>query len=126
MSYLIALYVYYHGNNLARFGFVKGSQEIKDQNQGLRTIEDIQYSGVLPQQNIEIMKQQAQVRAANNYEEMMRQAIIKSQQQSYQLYQRGLVKNDLIERTPDGLLEEYDDAMSGSIDMGFFDELNGF
>ena len=31
MSYLIGLYVYYHGNNLAMFGFVKGSEEIKNQ-----------------------------------------------------------------------------------------------
>lgn len=123
MSYLIGLYVYYHGNNLAAFGFVKGSQEIKDQNKGLRTYEDIKYSNIIPEHDIEIMKRQEEVRNANNYEEMMRQAIIESQRQSMTLQQHGLVRNKVLESTPDGLLDDlyYDNDM----DMSFFDELNG-
>ncbi len=124
MSYLMCLYVYYHGNNLYKYGIVKGSKEIKEENKGL-TYDDIQYSGIIPQKDLDIMKQQEEFRKQNNYEEMMRQAILKSQKESLLLSKKGLSQNDIIENTPDGLLDEiYED--NGQIDMSFFNELNGF
>lgn len=124
MSYLICLYVYYHGNNLYKYGIVKGSKEIKEENKGL-TYDDIQYSGIIPQQDLEVIKQQEKFRKENNYEEMMRQAILKAQKESLILSKKGLAQNDIIENTPDGLLDEiYED--NGQIDMSFFNELNGF
>ena len=123
MSYLIGLYVYYHGNNLAMFGFVKGSEEIKNQNRGL-TYEDIRMSDLIPERDLEIMRRQEQVRAENNYEELMRQALINSQRESYHMMQRGLITNSTMEATPDGMLDEmFDD---GDMNMSFFDELNSF
>lgn len=124
MSYLIGLYVYYHGNNLPAFGFIKGSQEIADQNQGLRTLDDIKYSDILPQHEIEVMQRQEQVRQENDYESLMRAAIIQSQQESYKLQRRGFVQNDVLDNTPDGMLDELYEG--SDMDMGFFDELNGF
>ena len=71
------------------------------------------------------MKQQEEFRKENNYEEMMRQAILKAQKESLILSKKGLAQNDIIENTPDGLLDEiYED--NGQIDMSFFNELNGF
>ena len=124
MSYLMTLYVYYHGNNLYKYGIVKGSKAIKEENKGL-TYEDIQYSNILPRENIEVLKQQETFRKENNYEEMMRQAILKSQKESLLLSKKGLTHNDVIENTPDGLLDELYEA-DGQIDMSFFNELNGF
>lgn len=124
MSYLIGLYVYYHGNNLAMFGFVKGSEEIKDQNQGLRGVDDIKYSGLIPEKNIEIIRRQEEVRKENNYKELMRQAIINSQRESFVMQQKGLINNSVIEDTPEGILDEL--YMDDEIDMSFFDEMNGF
>ena len=55
----------------------------------------------------------------------MRQAILKSQKESLLLSKKGLTHNDVIENTPDGLLDELYEA-DGQIDMSFFNELNGF
>jgi hypothetical protein len=124
MSYLIGMYVYYHGNNLAMFGFVRGSQEIKEQNKGIDIYDDLKYSDIIPQQDLDILKRQEETRKANDYDELMRKALIASQQESYQLTQRGLVNNNIIENTPDGLLDEmYDNS---EIEMSFFDELNQY
>ena len=46
MSYLMAMYVYYHGDNLLAFGLKKGSQEIDNQNQGL-TFDESTYTYTL-------------------------------------------------------------------------------
>lgn len=126
MSYLIALYVYYHGNNLTRFGIVKGSEGIKNPNQGMkRTLDDIKYSDILPASEIETIKAREQVMKENNYEEMMKKALLNSQKNSMTLHQRGLVQNDLLDETPDGVLDDLYDS-DGTIDLSFFDELNGF
>ena len=124
MSYLMTLYVYYHGNNLYKYGIVKGSKAIKEENRGL-TYEDIEYSHIIPHENLEVMKQQEEFRKENNYEEMMRQAILKSQRESMLLSKKGLSHNDTIENTPDGLIDELYEG-DGQIDMSFFNELNGF
>ena len=126
MSYLIALYVYYHGNNLGRYGIVKGAEGIKNQNQGLKTsYDDVKYSNLLPPSEVESMRIREQVMKENNYEDMMRKAILESQRDSITLHQRGLVNNTLLNETPDGVLDDLYDG-GGSIDLSFFDTLNGF
>lgn len=123
MSYLIAMYVYYHGNNLAMFGFIKGSQEIENQNKGL-DYRDIKYSKIIPEADIRVMEEQEKVREENDYAKMMREAIIKSQNESAMLARSGLVHNEVISNTPEGFIDDFDDG--GTMDMDFFDEINGF
>ncbi|MDD3172132.1 MAG: hypothetical protein PHF63_00435 [Herbinix sp.] len=55
MSYLMCLYVYYNGNNLSRFGFVRGEiPDEADQNKGLTYDEVINY---LPEETREVFKE---------------------------------------------------------------------
>ena len=124
MSYLIAMYVFYHGNNLAAFGFIKGSKEIEKQNEGIRTYEDLQYSGILSQHDVNIIKNQERVRKENDHEALMRQAIRKSQEESIELRKRGLTQNKVLDSTPVEIIDDTYDT--GEIELSFFDELNGF
>jgi hypothetical protein len=124
MSYLIGMYVWYHGNNLTAFGIVKGSREIENQNQGLkRTVEDIENMDILPADTIATMKKQEQVRKENDYEKIMREALIKAQRQSLELHKKGLVENPTLDRSQEVQLEEI--YGNNNIDMSFFDEMNG-
>lgn len=124
MSYLIGMYVWYHGNNLAAFGIIKGSREIENQNQGLkRTVEDIENMDILPADTIATMKKQEQVRKDNDYEKIMREALIKAQRQSLELHKKGLVENPTLDRSQEVQLEEI--YGNNSIDMSFFDDMNG-
>lgn len=124
MSYLIGMYVWYHGNNLAAFSIIKGAKEIENQNRGLkRTVEDIENMDILPADTIATMKKQEQVRKENDYEKIMREALIKAQRQSLELHKKGLVENPTLDKSQEVQLEEiYGD---NNIDMGFFDEMNG-
>lgn len=122
MSYLIGLYVYYHGNNLPMFGFVKGSQEIKEQNQGLTRPEDINLHN-LPDSVVEDLKTVLN-RKEDNYYDMMKQAVLQSQQESLKLSNAKLTHNMTIDNTPDHVIEDYTD-MGSSINLDFFDQLNG-
>ena len=99
MSYLIALYVYYHGDNLPMFGFVKGSQEIKNQNQGLTRPEDVDLRN-LPESVVGDLKQTLS-KKNDNYYDMMRQAVLQSQQESLRLANAKLAHNQTIDNTPD-------------------------
>lgn len=122
MSYLIALYVYYHGNNLAMFGFVKGSQEIKNQNEGLTRPEDVDLRN-LPESVVGDLKQTLS-KKNDNYYDMMRQAVLQSQQESLRLANAKLAHNQTIDNTPDHVMDDYTDT-TGSISMDFFDQMNG-
>lgn len=124
MSYLIGMYVWYHGNNLAAFSIIKGSREIENQNQGLkRTVEDIENMDILPADTIATMKKQEQVRKENDYEKIMREALIKAQRQSLELHKKGLVENPTLDKSQEVQLEEI--YGNNNIDMSFFDEMNG-
>lgn len=124
MSYLIGMYVWYHGNNLTAFGIVKGSRDIENQNQGLkRTVEDIENMDILPADTIATMKKQEKVRKENDYEQIMREALIKAQRQSLELHKKGLVENPTLDRSQEVQLEEI--YGNNNIDMSFFDEMNG-
>ena len=122
MSYLIALYVYYHGNNLISFGIVKGMQSTDPQNKGMRRSEEIDPTLVSPELIQQVQKQEEYERQAS-FDEIMRNAIKNSQRESYNMYQAGISKSDVFMNTPDAIIEEQND---GDIDLDFFNTLNGF
>ena len=122
MSYLIALYVYYHGNNLISFGIVKGMKSTDPQNKGLKRSEEIYTTLVSPELIKEFQKQEEFDRKAT-FEDIMRNAIKDSQRNSFTIHQAGISNSDIFEKTPDAVIEEDND---GSIDLDFFNTLNGF
>lgn len=118
------MYVWYHGNNLSMWGIVKGAKEIENQNQGLhRSVEDIENMDILPADTIATMKKQEKVRKENDYEQIMREALIKAQRQSLELHKKGLVENPTLDKSQEVQLEEI--YGNNNIDMSFFDEMNG-
>ena len=125
MSYLICLYVYYHGNNLGRFGFEKGSQEITNQNQGTYRPTDVTNLNVTDEVKSVIQTQlEKEQNTPDDYFELMRKAVIESQNESMKLVKAGLVHNETISNTPDYVLDEINDYGNSNYDI--FDELNGF
>lgn len=125
MSYLICLYVYYHGNNLGRFGFEKGSQEITNQNQGTYRPTDVTNLNVSDEVKSVIQTQlEKEQNTPDDYFELMRKAVIESQNESMKLVKAGLVHNETISNTPDYVLGEINDYGNSNYDI--FDELNGF
>lgn len=125
MSYLMTLYVYYHGNNLERFGFTKGSQEIENQNQGTYRPEDVSSFNISEEAKSAIQTQLTKEQnTPDDYFELMRRAVIQSQNESIKLVKAGLVHNETINNTPDYVLDEINDNDNANYDI--FDELNGF
>lgn len=122
MSYLIALYVYYHGNNLISFGIVKGMKSTDPQNKGMKRSEEIDQTLVSRELIQEVQKQEEYDRQAS-YDEIMRNAIKESQRNSFNMYQAGVSKSNIFANTPDAIIEDEND---GSIDLNFFNILNGF
>lgn len=122
MSYLIALYVYYHGNNLIAFGIVKGMKSTDPQNKGMKRSEEIDPTLVNPELIQQVQKQESYDRQAS-FDEIMRNAIKTAQRNSHTLYQAGISKSDVFENTPDAIIEG--DTEDG-IDLDFFNSLNGF
>lgn len=124
MSYLIAMYVWYHGNNLNAFGVVKGKIDPAEMNKGTKRPEDYKGSDIIPDRDLDIMAQQAKVRKENDYQAMMAKAIREAQQQTLALSKKKLINNQILDNTPDDVLDDMYDE--GSIPLDFFNELNGF
>lgn len=127
MSFLIALYIYYHGNNLALFGFRKGEREIENQNQGIDIpLDKIEVDALdLPQEVKTLVKsQQEKEKNTENYEDMMRRAVYASQQETIKLQQSSLAYTSVYETTPEDVLEDTSPGNMGSIPLSFFDEIN--
>jgi hypothetical protein len=122
MSYLIALYVYYHGNNLISFGIVKGMKSTDPQNKGMKRSEEIDPTLVSRELIQEVQKQEEFSRQAS-YDDILRNAMKESQRHSYNMYQAGITKSDIFANTPDAIIEDED---NGNIDLDFFNTLNGF
>lgn len=127
MSYLIALYVYYHGNNLAVFGINKGAMDETQLNKGLKRADEINPELVSRKlieeaQNQEIKEQQT--KELTEWETMMKNAIFQSQKETYKLYQGNYIENTAFNNTPEALMDSYDDE--GNIPLDFFSEINGF
>lgn len=123
MSYLIALYVYYHGNNLPVFGIIKGEKAEDVKNQGMKRPEEIDTSLVDPAL-VESVKIQEQQKAMPSFEELMRKAMTESLKDTYKLKQAGEIENTIFDVTPDTVMDQYDEG--GQIDLDFFNTLNGF
>ena len=131
MSYLIGLYVYYHGINLGLFGIEPGMGDTP-LNQGLdygnQNIEDIPLDsldiGLEAKEDLKV--QQDRARNTVSYEDMLKEAIYESQQKTQKLQKSGLIHNSIYESTPDYMIEDEFDTNTGSITLDFFTEINNF
>lgn len=127
MSYLIALYVYYHGNNLAVFGITKGATDEELNNKGLKRPEEINPDLVSRKLIDSAIKQEEKEKRAEkemNWNAMMASAIMKAQKETYKRSQAGIVQNTVFDATPEAVMDSYEDE--GSIPMDFFSSINGF
>lgn len=123
MSYLIALYVYYHGNNLEVFGIRRGMMENEPENRGMKHPEEINHD-LVPQELIQgVMKQEEKVKMTErtNWDNLMREAILKSQQESYLLHQNGM-EHTVFDNSSNVIVEG--DTSDGSIPLDFFTSIN--
>lgn len=125
MSYLMALYVYYHGNNLLAFGIVKGLKDEDIKNEGLKRLEEVDHSLLNPEVVSAIQKENELENKQKEWERAMREALKESQKQSYQIHQAGISKNLLFENTPEAVIEEEFEE-GGEIELDFFNTINGF
>ena len=125
MSYLIGMYVYYHGNNLAMFGYVKGTTEdLEEPNRGLSRPEEVSTINVGIEAAQDMRQYLEKQQNTTNYEDMMRAAVLKSQQDSMRLRRANLSSTTVLDNTPEHILDDYE-SPSGDINMSFFDEMNG-
>ena len=124
MSYLIALYVYYHGNNLAVFGIIKGIQEDTEKNKGLKRADEIDPTLVSPDLIAAVKNQEILEAQQNEWTNLMRKATIQAQKDTYRLQKAGEVQNTIFEHTPGAVIEDIED--DGRVDLSIFNNLNGF
>lgn len=126
MSYLIALYVYYHGNNLAMFGISREAQQDDLDNSGLYGYDNIDNLDINPHA-IEDLKSQEQkeenTKKELQWNRIMADAIKKSQKQTAELYKKNQIQNSVYEATPDSILNDYD-SDEEDIPLDFFTEIN--
>ena len=106
-SYLIALYVYYHGKNLKRFGFIRGVSPDEENKKELSYEEIL---NMLPEKDRSYFN-------TNNF----RTDLLKDQQTQYKTYNDYMTNIDFSQGA-----ERIDDEMdeTGSISIDFFDYLN--
>lgn len=122
MSYLIALYVFYHGNNLYMFGFDPASAPAEEKNAGLyRPVEELEE--LLPREAVVEIAKAEEVRKLLEYEDIFRKAVMESQDATRRLMESSL--NVTKEGTSLRELKSFDDE-EGQIPLDLFDELNGF
>lgn len=124
MSYLISLYVFYHGNNLPYFGIIKGETADEPKNKGLKRADEIDTTLVDPTLVEQVKKQEVLYAKHQQWYEMYKQASIESQKNTYRLQKAGEIQNSIFDNTPDTVIEQIDG--NDSIDLDFFNELNNF
>lgn len=127
MSYLIALYVYYHGNNLSVFGINKGARDEELQNRGLKYTSEIDERYVDHSLIESVKEREEKEREADlvmNYNEMMKEAQRKAQEESFKMYKAGMVNVGVYDNTPEVMIDDTYD--SGEIPMDFFSSINNF
>lgn len=121
MSYLIALYVYYHGNNLEAFGFSKGDSLYQDElNSGLYVPEEIDMSS-LPDSVSDFVEEEISNSKKASYEDIYRETLLREQQKEQLLHKKGLVHSDTYENT---LFDSDTYDLDDNQDLSFLDELN--
>ena len=124
MSYLIAMYVYYYGNNLEAFGFSKGDFLYQDElNTGMIRPEEVDLSSV-PESVAEFIEADIQRNSGPSYEDLYRETLLREQQKEAMLHKKGLVTNELLDNTVQNNNDYYE--VDGEQDMSFLDDLNGF
>lgn len=123
MSYLIALYVYYNGNNLGIFGFYRTNEyDGAEFNTGLIR-PDI--NEILPSDVINQFEHERNVQEQLNYEELYRKSVMENQKSSYNLSRSKVMgSNNYFDATPEELI--YDADGDDESDLSFFNEINGF
>lgn len=118
MSYLIGLYVYYHGDNLALFGITRGARDEDLTNSGLRRPEDIDPTLVDPQLIEHAKKEEAYEAEMHQFEQELVRAERDSQRKSFRLHNAGLVQKSIFDQTPDGLSDDYE--LTGEVPWDLF------
>ena len=78
MSYLIGMYVLYHGNNLSIFGYTPGEKEEKPRNRGLRDYTESELEKVLPEDIAKSIIEEKEKEKLLDYESILRDAIAQS------------------------------------------------
>lgn len=125
MSYLIALYVYYHGDNLSTFGFNKGALDSELNNSGLKRPEEINPDlvdkTIITDMQKQIQKEQV-AKQEMDWNSMMKDAIMKSQKETFKMYQSNQIENTIFDHTEESLVESYEE--DGVIQMEFFSDMN--
>lgn len=122
MSYLIGLYVFYHGNNLESYGFERGLDEPEKRHRGLHEYAPEELSEVLPEELVDAIQKQKAVHEELEYENVLKNAIIQSQKETEKIRKSKFARLETKEPRSD----YYDDYDDGSIDLDFFDTLNNF
>lgn len=129
MSYLIAMYVYYHGNNLYAFGITQIADDDELDNSG------IYIPGVSVGSNLdddtkeminEMYEKERYTQEILDWDSKLEEQLKISQNETSKLINKGFLqpKTEDIEN-PELHLNYFEDSREGSIDMGFFDEING-
>ena len=119
MSYLIGMYVYYHGNNLSTFGFYKDSEI--DTSKPMHR--EISVDTLLPKDVADAIKKESELETRKTFEAELQEYGSKMEKRSIKLYLRGMIDNDIYKNTrkevlTDGYSEDYED------DYSLFDDLN--
>jgi len=124
MSYLIALYVFYHGNNLQIFGFIPGEKEERPRNQGLYDRSESELSKLLPDDVAHAIVEEKNKATMLDYEAILRNAIEESQAETAKLVNSNFVNIKVDGITGDEQYNVYEDETT-DYDMSFFDQMNG-
>lgn len=114
MSYLVALYVYYHGNNLHRFGFVRGELPDDDERNKGMSYKELQEH--LPSEIQDAFKNVG-FSTMEDYNQKLVDEIQRARKESAQM-------NKIL--NPINIAENYEDDFNDDyeMDLGFFDDLN--
>jgi hypothetical protein len=123
MSYLVAMYVFYHGNNLASFGFIKGQKLDETTKRPEMTIDDLD-PGVLPEWEVQKLKQQQEFKEANDYATIYRNAVAAAQKDTRNLVERNMTEDETMSHTAASLVDSY--SYDTTTDLELFDELNNW
>lgn len=126
MSYNIAMYIRFYGNNLPCFGFDPADLAILDnenQNQGIERAFTFDRSS-LPEEVQEFIDVEAKRKDEMSYEERYIQDVTASQARDMKLTRRGLLHNNVYENTPERMDDQFIPEEIDRMDSDFFDEMN--
>jgi hypothetical protein len=126
MSYLMTMYVYYHGDNLEAFGIYKQIKP-EDQNKGLIYPEEEMYDKVDKKILDDIKKQkkkEAFGKRQNEWDNILKAAIAKSQRETFELSKKNMIEDSIYDYTQDAIVDDFE--LDSNVDMSIFDSLNGY